>query len=49
MIIRLRQNQILFGGETLKTRSNELVRFVGYLAWKFKESRVSEWVGLGKR
>lgn len=46
MLIHLRERKISFDGATLKTRSKELVRFVGYLAWRFRERGGPEWVGI---
>ncbi len=46
MDIQLRNQQISHGCATVKTRSRELIRFVGYLAWKFKVNGTSEWIRL---
>ncbi|MBS4095788.1 MAG: hypothetical protein KGZ83_03000 [Sulfuricella sp.] len=46
MFIHYHEQRIGFGNVALKTRSRELVRFVGYLAWRYRQRGGPEWVGI---
>lgn len=46
MLIQLLERSASFNGVTLKTRSKELIRFVGYLGWRFHSLGTSDWVGI---